>query len=838
VPTTAGRSRGRQGVRSGAQGAVGEHLPKIMTALITGLVVIAFALVMTKPGQDIDAATQHFMLFYAGVFALIGLTASVGVGLVATDRIVMTPGHRVMAQAVHRAVSFGALAFLVIHIVTEILAQRAHVIDAFIPFLSPYRTFYIGLGTIASDLILLIIVTSIWRKRFTSRGKAWRWRAIHYTSYVAFVFGVLHGLLGGRAAKPYVDWSYGFAIALTALAVVVRFLAISLRSKDKVTAPPGADRASGGLGYSGTSPLRSAALSMAQAQLRGTIQMLPTAVGAQGSGLGLPGSQAWAALPPAPDWAASSGPLPALPAGTGYAADPSLMPLGAPVYGEPATAGTGSYPYPAAPGRRPLYEPEYDGPPRFQGAPRKHVPQDDLSSYPYAAQGRPPGWGNGGSGPLPLSPPPRLGSGPTPRAETGPTPRADSGPMPRLGSGPMPIPGSGSMPRTDSGPMPRLGSGPMPIPGSGSMPRADSGPMPRLGSGPLPRTDSGPMPRLGSGPMPIPGSGSMPRADSGPMPRLGSGPMPIPGSGSMPRADSGPMPRLGTGPMPRLGTGSVPHADSGPMPRLGSGPVPRTDSGPAPRLVAGPLPHPDTGPMPRVDTGPLPRPGTGPVPRADSGAQPRPGTGPGPRTDTGPMPRLGSGPMPIPGSGSMPRADSGPTPRPGTGPRPRPDSGPMPRPGSGPSPRANTGPMPRLDTGPLPRADSGPMPRLESGPVPRADSGPMPRADSGPMSRADSGPMSRADSGPMPRGTAPVHGADYGSAPWSGTEPSPHAAGSRSRADGGPRAGSGSVPSAEAHHGPRTGPAPATATRRSRRTHATDPRYRDTPGRSGGDEWR
>ena len=102
MPTTAGRSRGRQGVRSGTQGAVGEHLSKIMTALVTSAVVIVFALVTTKPGQDIDAATQHFMLFYAGVFALIGLTASVGVGLVATDRIVMTPGHRVMAQAVHR----------------------------------------------------------------------------------------------------------------------------------------------------------------------------------------------------------------------------------------------------------------------------------------------------------------------------------------------------------------------------------------------------------------------------------------------------------------------------------------------------------------------------------------------------------------------------------------------------------------------------------------------------------------------------------------------------------------------------------------------------------------
>jgi DMSO/TMAO reductase YedYZ heme-binding membrane subunit len=652
VPTTAGRSRSRQGVRSGTQGAVGEHLSKIMTALITGTVVIVFALVLTKPGRDIDAATQHFMLFYAGVFALIGLTASVGVGLVATDRIVMTPGHRVMAQAVHRAVSFGALAFLVIHITTEILAQRSHVIDAFIPFLSPYRTFYIGLGTIASDLILLIVVTSIFRKRFTAHGKAWRWRAIHYSSYLAFVLGVLHGLLGGRAAKPYVDWSYGFAIALTALAVVVRFLAISLRSKDRVSAPPGADRATGGLGYSGTSPLRAAALNMAQAQLSGTIQMLPTTVGAQGTGFGMPGSQAWAALPPASDWASSSGPMPALSAAP---ADPAFMPLGAPVYGD---AGTGGYPYPAAPGRRPLYEPEYDGPPRFEGAPRKHVPQDDLSTYPYAAPSHQQGRGDPGRSPLPLGPAPRLGSAPTPRVDTGP--------MPRLGTGPVP--------RADTGPMPRADSGPM---------RADSGPM---------------------------------RADSGPMPRMDTG--------STPRPGTGPMPRVGPGPVPRPGTGPMPRADSGPMPRLGSGP------------------------MPRVDPGPMPRPGPGPAPRA----MPRPGTGQIPRADTSPMPGI------------------------------------------------DTGPMPRLGTGPMPRADSGPLPRLGTGPMPRADFGPAPGSGTGPNPRSSAGP--------------------------------------RPRADAAPRLAPGSVPSPDSPHGPRTGSMPATATRRSRRTHASDPSNRDIPGRAGGDEWR
>jgi DMSO/TMAO reductase YedYZ heme-binding membrane subunit len=579
VPTTTSRSRGRQGVRAGAQGAGGEHVPKIMTALITGAVVIIVVLVMTKQGRDIDAATQHFMLFYAGVFALIGLTASVGFGLVATDRIVMNPGHRVMAQAVHRAVSFGALAFLIIHIVTEILAQRVHVIDAFIPFLSPFRTFYIGLGTIASDLILLIVITSVLRKRYTAHGKAWQWRAIHYSSYVAFVFGVLHGLLGGRAAKPYVDWSYGFCIALTALALVVRFLAISLRSKETLSAPPGADRATGGTGYSRTSPLRTAALNMAQAQLGGAIQMLP-ASGAQGVGpapWGAMGSGQPRAALPAPGWSAVSGPLPALSAAPAADSSAGFPPLDAPVYPDPtrpALTGPGGAPGGAGwPGRRPLYEPGYDGPPRFEGAPRNHVPQDDLSSYPYAA-----------SGPMPRP-------GPASRPSSGPMPRAGTGSMPRLGSGPMPRPDTRPFPRADTGPMPR----------------ADTGPMPRLGTGPLPRADTGPFPR----------------ADSGPFPRGGSGPMPL-GTGPMPRADSGPMPRLGTGPMPRT--------DTGPALPPGTGPT-WAGPGPAPRPAVGPDPHATADRRPRSDGRHRPSAaGPDPLQGSRTGAMPQTATRPRRRT--------------------------------------------------------------------------------------------------------------------------------------------------------------------------------------------------------------
>ena len=620
-----------------------------MATLITAIVILIAVLVLTKAGRDIDAATQRFMLYYAGVLALVGLTGSVLLGLVATDRIVMTPGHRVMAQAVHRAFSFGTLAFLIIHIVTEILAQRSHVIDAVVPFLSPYRTFYIGLGTIASDLIVLLVVTSILRKRFTEHGKAWRWRAIHYASYVAFVFGVLHGLLGGRTAKPYVDWSYGFAIAVTALGLAVRFLAISLRPRESLPSSPSADRAR----PAGSSPLHAAALGLAQARLGSTIgstvQVLPAGLGGQGA------ADSWAALP-APGRSPASGPLPALGPAPAYAGPPAdayhdlgFTPLGAPPYGDDGPAGMRARPYVAAdqarpalggPARQPLYEPGYDGPPRFAGAPRGHgdIPQDELSSYPY---------GPGGRGPQPAPPypvdyPDHPGAGPRgtrPGVPEPAHPRAALPAPPRPGdrnSGPFPQLRTGSMAQPGTGPMPRLDTGPLPRPGQRPAPRHGTGPMPRAATGPMPRADSGPMPRLGTGPTPRPGTGPMPRSGTGPVPRPDSGPMPRPGPGQAPRHGAGPMPRAATGPMPRADSGPMPRADSGPVPRLGTGPMPRFDG----RPDAGPMARPDTGGMPpRPATGPVPRPGTGPMPRPEEAMpradQPLPASGP----RTGPPPR-------------------------------------------------------------------------------------------------------------------------------------------------------------------------------------------------------
>jgi hypothetical protein len=211
-------------------------------AVIVITVVLALVAEQSPHGRSIVSGVDAFLLRYMGVFALIGLTMAVGVGLVATDRIVMRPGHRVVAQAVHRGVSLAAVTSLVAHIVLEIVAHRSHVIDAVVPFLAQDRTLYVGLGTVASDLVVLIVITGFLRGRFAGRHPG-AWRALHAIAYLAWPLSIIHGLMAGRTAKPYVDWSYGACVALVALALGIRFAA-TIRAEDEKLAHPVPDRVS------------------------------------------------------------------------------------------------------------------------------------------------------------------------------------------------------------------------------------------------------------------------------------------------------------------------------------------------------------------------------------------------------------------------------------------------------------------------------------------------------------------------------------------------------------------------------------------------------------------
>lgn len=205
-------------------------------AVAIAITAVFAATALTPPGRTAAAAVLRFALFYAGVFALLALTAAVAAGLLATDRIFLSPGGRIVAQAVHRSVSFAAAGFLVIHIAVEVMAGRSRPYDSVVPFLDQGRTFYLGLGTVASDFILLVLVTGIYRRRFSVIRSRWAWRALHAAAYLCWPMAIVHGLLAGRHAKPYVDWSYGACVAAVAIAIVLR-LVIAPRVRETPASP-------------------------------------------------------------------------------------------------------------------------------------------------------------------------------------------------------------------------------------------------------------------------------------------------------------------------------------------------------------------------------------------------------------------------------------------------------------------------------------------------------------------------------------------------------------------------------------------------------------------------
>ncbi|MEU8120256.1 hypothetical protein AB0C21_16245 [Spirillospora sp. NPDC049024] len=192
----------------------------VLRAVLAGAVLVLVG-AATPQGAVAVANVQYFLNFYAGVFALVSLTTAVMSGVLATERLILKIRHRVLAQAVHRASAVIATAMLVAHITVKVMSGLALPIQAVVPDGGA-----IGLGTIAFDLMVLIVITGVLRARFAVRGKAWVWRSMHVIAYVSWPIAIVHGLITGRAAAPWVVLSYVMSVVFVALALVTRMVVV------------------------------------------------------------------------------------------------------------------------------------------------------------------------------------------------------------------------------------------------------------------------------------------------------------------------------------------------------------------------------------------------------------------------------------------------------------------------------------------------------------------------------------------------------------------------------------------------------------------------------------
>ena len=154
-----------------------------------------------------------------GVVSLILLTVVMVLGIGSRYGRPVFGLPRFAVGLVHRNASLIAVTMLAIHIVTLLIDPYAqlHVLDVVVPFAAPYRTLWVGLGTVALDLTIALVVTSLLRARIGPRV----WRALHWLAYAAWPVAWLHGI--GTGTDRGTGWYLAIAItsAVTVLAAVV-----------------------------------------------------------------------------------------------------------------------------------------------------------------------------------------------------------------------------------------------------------------------------------------------------------------------------------------------------------------------------------------------------------------------------------------------------------------------------------------------------------------------------------------------------------------------------------------------------------------------------------------
>lgn len=157
----------------------------------------------------------------SGIVSLILLTGGLVLGILGTVRWRSERWPRFAVVSIHRNLTLFAIAFVALHVVTTVADGYAPVglKDAIIPFVSKYRPLWLGLGALAFDLLLALVITSLLRARIGYRP----WRAVHWLAYASWPLALVHGLGNGSDAR------FGWLVVVTILCAGAVGAALALR---------------------------------------------------------------------------------------------------------------------------------------------------------------------------------------------------------------------------------------------------------------------------------------------------------------------------------------------------------------------------------------------------------------------------------------------------------------------------------------------------------------------------------------------------------------------------------------------------------------------------------
>jgi sulfoxide reductase heme-binding subunit YedZ len=186
---------------------------------------------MAGRGGGMTAATTSQAVWYltrgTGAVSLVLLTTVTVLGIVNAVRWAPGGTPRFVLQRIHRNVSLLAVVFIVVHVATAVIDGFAPIrwIDAVVPFGSAYRPMWLGLGAVAFDLVIALVLTSLIRAQL-GHGV---WRAVHWAAYGSWAIAVFHALGAGTDARQ--PWLPALVVASlgAVVAAVVWRLAVGWR---------------------------------------------------------------------------------------------------------------------------------------------------------------------------------------------------------------------------------------------------------------------------------------------------------------------------------------------------------------------------------------------------------------------------------------------------------------------------------------------------------------------------------------------------------------------------------------------------------------------------------
>jgi hypothetical protein len=164
----------------------------------------------------------------AGVVTLVLLTAVLVLGILSALRAQSPSWPQFLTAGLHRNLALMTLVFLALHITTAIIDPFTNLgwMSALIPFTSYYRTFWLGLGVIAFELLVAVVATSLLRTVIGLRA----WRAVHWVTYASWPIAVIHGF--GTGTDSWSAWLIAITVVCAAAVVVATLYRLMAGSTD------------------------------------------------------------------------------------------------------------------------------------------------------------------------------------------------------------------------------------------------------------------------------------------------------------------------------------------------------------------------------------------------------------------------------------------------------------------------------------------------------------------------------------------------------------------------------------------------------------------------------